>query len=154
MYEDLKKELQDAFHMHKKLRDLMPRTSELSELEFMILNQTYHLTQSGRQEEVRLSDFKLMNIVSKPAVSQALNALEEKGYLRRSISSGDRRAIALHITEEGKQVISKNNARLDEYLDLIIKQMGPEDMKTLATLFRRMIEIFIEINHNKKKEER
>ena len=49
--------------------------------------------------------------VTKQAVSQLIDTLVNRGYLRRSPDPGDRRRIALELTDRGQQVVDAVSAR-------------------------------------------
>lgn len=78
--------------------------------------------------------------VSKPAISQMINSIEEKGYIQRVAHGGDRRLVKVAITEEGKkQLIEVRNQHLD-YIEKVLNAFGEENTKQLISL----LELFYE----------
>ena len=44
--------------------------------------------------------------MSGPAVSQMLKALEKKNYIKRVMVEEDRRKVLVHLTQQGKEILS------------------------------------------------
>jgi DNA-binding MarR family transcriptional regulator len=130
------------------MRDIFPKNTDLPFLESKILYQILMLSKEKSLEEVRISDIKYFMGVSKPAISQSLNLLENKGYIKRNIAAGDRRSIALIITEKGHNVLNEHMEFMNKFLDRLIEKFGPENMKVMIGLFSQMAEIVDEIKSN------
>ena len=134
--------------LFKRERIFFQRNSDLSFVELMILKR---IAISGRDkcpEEVRVSALNDVMHATKPAISQSLNNLEKKGLISRNISAGDRRAIALTMTDKGKKVYSEKSDEMNSYLDQIVEKFGLENTKTLIALLKRLAEIIDEIRAN------
>jgi DNA-binding MarR family transcriptional regulator len=106
------------------------------------------LSKEKSLDEVRVSDIKYFVGVTKPAISQSLNLLEDKGYIKRNIAAGDRRSIALTITDKGHNVLNEHIDRMNIFLDRLIEKFGPENMKTMVSLFSQMAEVIDEIKND------
>ncbi len=83
--------------------------------------------------------------ISKPAVSQALNALEKKGYIIRAIDPDDRRKITVRVTQAGEAQLETARQFYDRALEEIIRQFGMENTETLLSLLDRLMNILEEI---------
>lgn len=79
--------------------------------------------------------------ISKPAVSQALNSLEKKGYIVRSIDPDDRRKITVMVTTSGAAELETAKRYYDEVLGEILNRFGIENTETLLTLLDHLMEI-------------
>ena len=80
--------------------------------------------------------------ISRPAVSQILGSLEEKGYITRQINPADRRRIAVRSTEEGRRVLEQSQQLFDEAADRLLASMTLEELKTLIGLMTRLTDIY------------
>lgn len=54
--------------------------------------------------------------LSKPTVTAVVEGLVERGYLARSVVTGDRRAVCLSLTDAGRHVLAATDALLEERL--------------------------------------
>ncbi len=120
----------------------------------VILSQILYISENNADAEVTVSDIKSIMGVTKPAISQSLNALENRGYISRSIASGDRRSVALCITPEGCGALREQKQQIDLFLDRLIEKFGSENLKQLMDLFSRLMETVetIKDENSKKKE--
>jgi DNA-binding MarR family transcriptional regulator len=58
--------------------------------------------------------------VSKPTVTAAVEGLVERGFLARSEVTGDRRAVQLSLTDEGRRALAHTDAALEQRLALLL----------------------------------
>lgn len=91
----------------------------------------------------RLSD---MLQISRPAASQTVSTLEEKGYIRRVMSSTDRRVIYICLTAQGEAVLIKWRERYACVLNEIVEKVGREDIDQLIGLCDRLGQVMEEIS--------
>lgn len=90
----------------------------------------------------RLSD--LLQI-SRPTASQTISTLEEKGYIRRTTSASDRRAVYISLTGEGQAVFRERMARYSGILNEIIEKVGREDVDQLLATCDRLRNVVEEV---------
>lgn len=88
--------------------------------------------------------------VSRPAVSQILGSLEEKGYITRQIDPADRRRIAVRNTEEGRKALEESEQLYDEATDQLLQSMSLEELQTLIRLMNRLSDIYQDLKAQKK----
>jgi len=79
--------------------------------------------------------------ISKPAVSQTLNSLEQKGFIHRTIDPNDRRKITVTLTCEGQTALNDAKMCFDKGLDSVLEQFGEENAKSLVELINRLMDI-------------
>lgn len=72
--------------------------------------------------------------ITKPAISQSLNALEKKGYITRTIDKTDRRKISVSATPSGLAVLQETWRYYDDAVETLVNRFGPEKTKTLVEL--------------------
>ena len=83
--------------------------------------------------------------ISKPAVSQALNSLEKRGYIVRTIDPDDRRKITVRVTGAGEAELEAARTFYDRTLTEVLNRFGAENTETLLTLLDRLMNILEEL---------
>ena len=87
---------------------------------------------------VTISTLSELLEISKSAVSQMINALEDKGYVERMTTKNDRRLVYVGLTESGEECFAKERkAFLQEMADIFAK-MGEEDTADLLRLLEKL----------------
>ena len=147
--ENLKQRLMQAILPPNDIRHIMPRHDELPFAEMKLLGHIKQLSET--QSEVTVASIRDRIPVSKPAISQALNALENKGYISRTISQGDRRVTALKLTGRGDALIGEKMRHMDSFLDRLIREVGPENIEKLIGLLALIHTKAREINESEKR---
>ncbi|HVJ49272.1 MarR family winged helix-turn-helix transcriptional regulator [Desulfitobacterium sp.] len=89
----------------QKMRMNSTNTSEMPRSEIKMLNMIKLNT--SETEEVTISILSELLEISKPAVSQMINVLEDKGYVERMTTKNDRRIVYVRLTECGEQRLVK-----------------------------------------------
>lgn len=100
----------------------------------------------GPDKNVGVSDIQNNLFVTKPAVSQTLNALENKGYIGREIDKNDRRKVNVAITPEGLKVLKESGASANRMLEAVISRFGEENTVKLTELFNLLADILDDLN--------
>ena len=84
--------------------------------------------------------------MSKPAVSQILNSLEDKGYIRRYIDTKDRRRILVSATPKAYEALKLTEGEVDKKINRIVKEFGEENMMILIKQLAALCDIYDKIN--------
>jgi len=105
--------------------------------------------------DVRPVQFSILTLISEnPGLSQMalsrvlgivrsglvplLDSLESRGLLKRAASITDRRSHALHLTTEGKALLVRANALVQEHEERLRQKVGPSGHKQLL----KVLEVF------------
>jgi DNA-binding MarR family transcriptional regulator len=104
--------------------------------EMFILNYLAH-----RQEDVLPSELSTAMNTSTARVAMALKSLEQKGFIRRRIDSGDRRKVIVSITEQGNALVICERKDMHDRMVRIIGELGEEDTRDYMRLIDRITEI-------------
>lgn len=87
-------------HFERHLKSL-----GLTRTQYLLLVATYHLISQGEvPSQIRLSNFTL---VEKMMVSKTLRVLEQRGYLVRKPTPGNRRANRIQLTAKGGHLLQR-----------------------------------------------
>lgn len=79
--------------------------------------------------------------VTKGAVSQMLGALEEKGYLTRSVSPSNRRSVLVLLTDKGRSVLYDEASTFNAKLDALIEAVGHDDIERLIAIVGKLTSV-------------
>ena len=79
--------------------------------------------------------------VTKGAVSQMLNSLEEKGFISRALSRENRRNTLVLLTPKGRELLGDEENEFNAKLDALIETMGRNDIEELIAIVERLTEV-------------
>ena len=79
--------------------------------------------------------------VTKGAVSQMLNSLEEKGFISRALSRENRRNTLVLLTPKGRELLGDEENEFNAKLDALIETMGRKDIEELIAIVERLTEV-------------
>lgn len=78
--------------------------------------------------------------IDKGTTAKALRKLEEEGYITKIHDIEDRRAFKLYITPKGYSIKDEFFGILHSWNDNLLKVLSQEEIETLKSLLKRMIE--------------
>lgn len=138
-YEDLARKLfknMQKLHRTKRQRKFTgAMEGEKSILRFLSFNKDRDVIPGNISEEMGISSAR---------VAAALNSLEEKGLIIRSIDPGDRRRFIVSLTEKGKLETERQTQLMLEKGVAVLKKLGEDDAKEYVRILGRVAEIMEE----------
>lgn len=93
-----------------------------------------HLAKHPENKTVGIAQIGSHLKISKPAITQCINRLENKGVVERVILKSDRRAIHLMFTARGKEQFEREKQLVDNIMKEIVVRMGEEDTEKFIVL--------------------
>lgn len=129
--------------IHKSNANLKAQTG-IPQSEFMVL-QRIACGQKENSEGITISELSNMVQISKPAVSQVVNALEEKNLVERITTKKDRRVVFVVLTKEGENTISEIHKLMSGKLNSVLERMGEQNSADFLRLFKQFAEIMSEV---------
>lgn len=123
----------------KRLNMFSLFTDTLSQSEFMLLRLTQYLEREGTPPSTAMLGAQLG--ISKPAVSQMVNSLEDKGLVRRYMSKNDRRLSFIAVTEQGEGELQGIYQGMNRVGADVLARMGSDDLQTLLSLLDKLYQI-------------
>jgi DNA-binding MarR family transcriptional regulator len=105
----------------------------ISTKQFMVLAASFMHAEAFSQP-ITVSELADKFLVSKSAISQMVNVLEEKQYLTRITSSGDRRIVGLSVTDKGRCEMENARLQIIEYASGRLQKLGKEKTEQLINL--------------------
>ena len=83
--------------------------------------------------------------VTRPAISQMLNSLEDRGYICREIDERDRRRLIITLTPKGVNILEAMKEYADRVIAETISRFGEENTVRLISLLNRFADISDEL---------
>lgn len=144
MDRDLRDRLVQTMLRFKKLGMIFPQGLDIRMGELMVMKSIEDAT-PGDGKNIFVSDIQGQHFMTKPAISQILNGLEDKAYLRRKIDKTDRRKIAVTLTPKGLDILAQSKAHADNMLEAVISRFGEDNTQQLIELFTRLTDVSEEV---------
>ena len=102
---------------------------------------------SGEGRASRLADRLALG---KPTVSATVDSLSKRGLIVRSKVEGDNRAIALTLSEDGRDLYDRMQARMSRQLELLAERTGqPERVIEALALLNDAVDAAMRERHEK-----
>jgi DNA-binding MarR family transcriptional regulator len=101
--------------------------------QFNISVEQFHILRHIRKGQKSVSELAEIKQISRPAISQAVEVLVEKGLITRKQSKGDRRYVELELTDQGKDLL---NAIFDENRKWMMEKMAALSPEEAASITR------------------
>jgi DNA-binding MarR family transcriptional regulator len=100
------------------------------------------LRRTGAPYRLRTSEVEAATSVTAGAISQRLDRLEARGFVRRTRDDGDKRVIHVSLTKKGRDLIDAVVAGLMEREELLLTPFNERERKTLERLLTRWLRWF------------
>ncbi|KUL24694.1 MarR family winged helix-turn-helix transcriptional regulator [Streptomyces regalis] len=101
------------------------------------------LRQVADSESLRPGELAARLGVEASHVTRTVQQLQKSGYVTRVPDPQDRRAQRIELTEAGRQAIARVREAGARGMQLALADWTPEELRTLATLFHRMVDDFL-----------
>lgn len=108
---------------------------------FDITVEQFHVLRFVRRG-MSISELAVAKNISRPAISQAVDALVKKGLLVREQSQKDRRYVSLSLTDKGNALLDEVFKDTREWMNGLLKELGEDELQTLnqaMQIFKRML---------------
>jgi len=129
----------------RKATVFLPPGCDIRTGELFVLNKV-----AGKSASMSEIQDKLF--MTKPAVSQILNGLENKGLVHREIDPRDRRRIMVTLTPRGDAVLRNMKGHTDHVMDTTLSRFGEENTQELIRLLNLLADITEELKEDMKRE--
>lgn len=144
---DITREFLDAMTGVRKASKIPHFFSELSYSELAVFRAMRFLSDGCLPEElVKTSDISAHLQISKPALSQVINKLEDKGLVERVTQKSDRRSAYVRFTRKGIGMFERQNAQMHEAISMVVEKMGYEDTLRFIALMKKFHEVVAQVD--------
>ena len=111
---------------------------------FNISIEEFHTLRNLRRGICSVSQLASVQQISRPAASQAVEALVEKGLVSRHYDAEDRRHIRLALTPAGDELINTIFQKNRRWMMEKMESMSPEEMAAIVQAMEALKEAFVE----------
>ncbi|MGI6561971.1 MAG: MarR family winged helix-turn-helix transcriptional regulator [Clostridia bacterium] len=137
--------LYSCFNMRRQLNRFISG-GNLSQGEYLVLRNIRLSNKEskgdGREGTLKAADLSDMLELSRPSITRILNALENRGYITRSIDPKDRRSIRMELTDAGNEAFDLANRRIADTAERIAESLGEDDTDKLTELLDKLAEVY------------
>ncbi len=109
-------------------------SEKISHSEMVIFHMLTEAERETGYARIQLGSISRELCVSRPAVTQCVNRLADRGLLVRRSNPGDRRAVYAELTDKGREYFNKVKMETEEVINRIISNMGEENAEQLSFL--------------------
>lgn len=99
---------------------------------FDISVEQFHVLRYVRRGTSSISDLATAKNISRPAISQAVDLLVNKGLLSRTQSTEDRRFVELSLTESGNALLDTVFKETRAWMKELMSGLSTEELDTIA----------------------
>lgn len=132
----------------KKLGSGFPGCCDLQLVEWTIMRQAAHSANGPRDACcLNVTELQSQLHVSRSNVSQTLSSLERKGYIVREIDKGDRRKIAVVVTDSGNEKLRQACDAYDRVMKSLMAEFGADNMESLCGMLNLLVDIYDQLEH-------
>lgn len=117
--------------------------SAIAAEEFGISVEQFHILRLIRKGAQSVSELAEARSISRPAVSQAVDLLVEKGLISRRQDVSDRRFVQLRLTPEGDDLINRIFQRNRAWMAEKMAALSPEELETVIQGLETLKSTFI-----------
>lgn len=115
--------------MIEEFNSLFIRLPSTGRLSFTTLSVLHTLS---RRSPLRLSDLTATEQVTQPAITQIVTRLEHDGLVARSPDPGDGRAVLVHITQAGAELVATRHTERVSKLACLTDRLSLADRQAIA----------------------
>ncbi len=94
------------------------------------------------------SDLAALMEVTAGHITQLITSLEKQGMVERQVDSGDRRKVAVHLTEGGMKALDEAISTYESAYRGLIERLGTENTDTFIALLEGAIDYFAQRGGN------
>lgn len=139
--ENLDPRLQEVYGNFTTMRRLMARRlHKFSDGQQLPPSQAELLAVIAREEPVQLKDLAKHMQLTPGAITQLVEPLEQRGFIRREPSLTDRRIITVVMTEAGFHTMSAFRKQHGDMMKHVVSVLTDEEIKTMLSIQGKMID--------------
>jgi DNA-binding MarR family transcriptional regulator len=101
--------------------------------EFEITEEQFHILRHIRKGSHSASQLAEIGRISRPAISQALDALVRRGLVSRQQSTGDRRYVQLDLTAAGAALLDEVFGQARQWMKSRLLELEPGDLQAVMS---------------------
>ena len=137
------KEMLDSCYMAKRILDMLPKLPEGVLPSYVRYLETI-IELEEKNQKVKVSDVSEVLNLPRPGVTRTMNAMEEKGYLKKETAKHDGRVTYVTVTKEGKMIFEKYNKDYFQKLALCLNHVSNDEADCMIQTIEKFYEVMCE----------
>ena len=137
------KEMLDSCYMAKRILDMLPKLPEGVLPSYVRYLETI-VELEEKNQKVKVSDVSEVLNLPRPGVTRTINAMEEKGYLKKETAKHDGRVTYVTVTKEGKMIFEKYNKDYFQKLALCLNHVSNDEADCMIQTIEKFYEVMCE----------
>ena len=137
------KEMLDSCYMAKRILDMLPKLPEGVLPSYVRYLETI-IELEEKNQKVKVSDVSEALNLPRPGVTRTINAMEEKGYLKKETAKHDGRVTYVTVTKEGKMIFEKYNKDYFQKLALCLNHVSNDEADCMIQTIEKFYEVMCE----------
>lgn len=137
------KEMLDSCYMAKRILDMLPKLPEGVLPSYVRYLETI-IELEEKNQKVKVSDVSEVLNLPRPGVTCTINAMEEKGYLKKETAKHDGRVTYVTVTKEGKMIFEKYNKDYFQKLALCLNHVSNDEADCMIQTIEKFYEVMCE----------
>lgn len=137
------KEMLDSCYMAKRILDMLPKLPEGVLPSYVRYLETI-IELEEKNQKVKVSDVSEVLNLPRPGVTRTINAMEEKGYLKKETAKYDGRVTYVTVTKEGKMIFEKYNKDYFQKLALCLNHVSNDEADCMIQTIKKFYEVMCE----------
>ena len=137
------KEMLDSCYMAKRILDMLPKLPEGVLPSYVRYLETI-IELEEKNQKVKVSDVSEVLNLPRPGVTRTINAMEEKGYLKKETAKHDGRVTYVTVTKEGKMIFEKYNKDYFQKLALCLNHVSNDEADCMIQTIEKFYEVICE----------
>jgi len=145
--DNMTKELALVFGQLKRVGHVFSPSKDLRQSESNLLVYLTYLCPPG-SSGIKVSDLSKQLKITSAAVTHVIQALEQNGYITRTMDSSDRRSILVAATEYGHRYVEAREKELFERFQHLREHLGADDAEQLTRILAKSIKFLSQFEGN------
>lgn len=141
------KNAKNLFEVIKKFRRITRSDNFLKDMNFnevMVCGLLMKTEQDNGDAFMQAKDLSEKMKISRPALNNVLNKLEDKGFIERVRKKEDRKAVFIKLTKKSYEIYNQEQERMVSFMNKIVNKLGDEDTVQLINLLEKFYMIMEE----------
>ena len=101
--------------------------------EFGITVEQFHILRHIRRGAHSVSELAVVGRISRPAISQAVDALVNKGHVSRTQSADDRRFVRLELTPDGAELLEAIFGQARQWMKIKLSSLTADELQAVMS---------------------
>ena len=137
------KRMFDACYQAKRIRELLPPLPSGVRSTFIQYLDAIQMLEKD-DVSVKISDISDALNLPRPGVTRTVKEMEEKGYIKKTVSPEDGRIIYLSATEKGKKLSEKYNEKYFNELAPYLADISEEEADCMIAVIEKFYQVMCE----------